>query len=234
MLRSLTAGLRTVLGHPGLPALTLAAELGLALPLASVLRAWPLPAAGLWLLLESFLDGGLLGVFRAPAAGWKLRGFLRGCPFYFFRLLWISLVAACLAAPLLLAAWPLAQAATARTGTVADLALGSALLAALAIVHAVSAHARVILVSEQRRSPTLALASSLGFCARNLPAVGGQYLVVGAVSSLLALGFVHAWPAEGVARIAEAARIGTLAALAVGVRLALLAAQAALHQARGR
>lgn len=232
MLRSLSSGLRAVLRNPGLVALTLAAELGLLLLAGWALRPRPLALAAACLLVESFLDGGLLGAFRAPEAGWTLRGFLRGCSFYSLRLVRISLLAAGVATPFLLSARPLTWGAPTLNGTLAVPARGLALLLALACVHAVCAYARVILVSEERRSAVLALVSSLGFCARNGWALGGQYLVVLAAGWLLALGL--AGGGEAAMRAADAARLGVLAALAVGLRLVLLAAQAALHQARGR
>ena len=43
----------------------------------------------------------------------------------------------------------------------------------------VSSHAKVMVVREERLSAVLAFLSSLGFCARNLAAALGQYLVVG-------------------------------------------------------
>ena len=51
---------------------------------------------------------------------------------------------------------------------------------ALVLVHMVSSHAKVLVVREERLSAALAFLSSLGFCARNLAAVLGQYLAVGA------------------------------------------------------
>jgi hypothetical protein len=47
----------------------------------------------LYLLLQVFLAGGLLGVLRAPGGGWTVRGLAYGAGFYFGRIFRVSLLA---------------------------------------------------------------------------------------------------------------------------------------------
>jgi hypothetical protein len=199
----------------------------------------------LYLLVQTFLTGGLLGVFRAPQGGWTFRSLVHGSGFYFGRLLRVTLlalglvgIAFALNAPF--ARWidGLAREAvseqTALTLTVGRHAL---LLLALILVHMVASFARVIVVREERRSAVLALVSSLGFCVRNLLAIVGQYAVVVALALLLlavwgaldARQVVLGWRSQLVALVLfEAFLLGRIA-----LRLGLLASQVELHRARG-
>jgi hypothetical protein len=102
----------------------------------------------------------------------------------------------------------------------------------------VSSHAKVVVVREERLSASLAFLSSLGFCARNLPAALGQYVVVGAAAvALLALfGAVDArlvvigWRSQLVAL----ALFQLFLAARIAFRLGLLASQLELQASRGR
>ncbi len=199
----------------------------------------------LYLLLQTFLCGGLLAVFRAPG-GWTVRGLVHACGFYFGRLFRVSLLALAaiglvfaLDAPF--ASWldSLAREAVSERSALA-LTLGrrAALLVALALVHMVSSYAKVIVVSEERRSALLAFVSSVGFCARHLVAVLGQYVVVAGIGLLL-LGLfsvadaglrVDGWKTQLVALALFEAFVGARIAL----RLGLLAAQLELRRAHGR
>ena len=140
----------------------------------------------LYLLLQVFLTGGLLGVFRAPAGGWTVRGLLHGSGFYFGRLFRVSLLALAAAGVVFglnapLARWVdglAAEAVSERTAVALTLGRRAVLLLALVLVHMVSSHAKVLVVREERLSSVLAFLSSLGFCARNLPRALGQYAVV--------------------------------------------------------
>jgi len=201
----------------------------------------------LYLVVQTFLTGGLLGVFRAPQGGWTLRGLLHGSGFYFGRLVRVSLLALGLvgvvfAANVSFARWVdgLAREAVSEETALA-LLLGrrALLLVAILFVHMTASFARVIVVQEERQSAVLAFVSSLGFCARNLAAAVGQYGVV----LLLALVLLGAWASID-ARLPVVGWKSQLVAFAlfqvfllsrIALRLALLASQLELHQApRGR
>ncbi len=199
-----------------------------------------------YLLTQTFLTGGLLGVFREPSGGWTFRGLLHGSGFYAGRLLRVMLLAMlgawivfALHAPL--ARWADARAREAVSETAAlawSLGHYALLLLALALVHMVSSFAKVIVVVEERSSAVLALLSSLGFCRRHLGSALGQYAAVAALGALLLL----AWGA--VDRNFEVTGYKTqllFLALAqamvlarVGLRLALLAGQVALYRGPAR
>jgi hypothetical protein len=124
--------------------------------------------------------------------------------------------------------------------TALGLALGRhlVLLLALLLVHMTSSHAKVMVVREERLSAALAFLSSLGFCARNLLAAVGQYVVVGAAGAgllflfgaldarLVVIGWRSQLLALGLFQLFVAAR--------VALRLGLLASQLELQAARGR
>jgi hypothetical protein len=198
-----------------------------------------------YLLLQVFLTGGLLGVFRAPAGGWTVRGLVHGSGFYFGRLLRVSLLALAAAGAVFalnapFARWidRLANEAVSET-TAISLTLGrhAVLLLALVLVHMVSSHAKVMVVREERLSAVLAFLSSLGFCARHFLAAFGQYLVVGAAGVALVLLFgaldgrltVIGWKSQLLALLLFQAVV----AARIALRLGLLASQVEL-QARRR
>ena len=197
-------------------------------------------------LLQLFLTGGLVGVFRAPAGGWTLRGIVHGSGFYFGRLVRVGLLSLVAAGCVFAAFAPLArwtddlarEAVSERTALALVLGRNALLLLALLLVHMASSYAKVLVVCEERLSAALALLSSLGFCGRNLAAALGQYLVVGLAGlGLLALfgladpGLeVNGWRSQLVALVLFQAFV----ALRIALRLALLAGQVELQQARGR
>lgn len=204
-----------------------------------------LGVGALYLLLQVFLAGGLLGVFRAPQGGWRVRGLLHGCGFYFGRMIRTTLLGLAAAGAVFALNAPFARwvddlAREAVSGaTAAALVLGrhALLLIALVAVHMVASHARVMVVREERLSAGLAFLSSVGFCARNLPAALGQYLAVGAGGALLLALFgaldarlaVVGWRTQLVAFLLFEAVV----AARIALRLGLLAAQVEL-QARRR
>jgi len=201
----------------------------------------------LYLLVQTFLTGGLLGVFRAPHGGWTLRGLIHGSGFYFGRLVRVSLLALGLVGIVFLANVPFArwvdglarEAVSERTALALLLGRHALLLLAIIFVHMAASFARVIVVREERRSAALALVSSLGFCGRNLAATSGQY---GAVL-LFALVLLGAWAAID-ARLEVLGWRSQLVAFAlfqvfllsrIALRLGLLAGQLELHRGqRGR
>jgi hypothetical protein len=204
-------------------------------------------AAGvLYLLVQVFLTGGLLGVLRAPQGGWTFRGLIHGSGFYFGRLLRVSLLALGLVAIVFAVNAPLArwmdelarEAVSERTALAIGLGRHALLLGVLGVVHMVASFARVIVVREERRSAALALVSSLGFCARNLASALGQYAVVLFLALLLLVAWraadsrliVLGWRSQLLAfALFEALLLGR-----IGLRLGLLASQLELHRSRGR
>jgi hypothetical protein len=199
----------------------------------------------LYLLLQVFLTGGLLGVFRAPAGGWTVRGLLHGSGFYFGRLLRVSLLALAAAAAVFALNVPFArfvdglarEAVSERTAVALTLGRHAVLLLALVLVHMVASHAKVILVREERLSAALALLSSLGFCARRFFAAIAQYGVVLLLGALVVALFgaldgrlhVIGWRSQVMALVLFEAVV----AARVALRLGLLAGQVELQRARG-
>ena len=200
----------------------------------------------LYWLLQLFLTGGLVGVFRAPAGGFTLRGFVHGSGFYCGRLFRVGLFSLAAAGCVFAAYAPLArwtdtlarEAVSERSALALVLGRNALLLLALLLVHMVSSYAKLTVVCEERLSALLALVSSLGFCRRNLGAALGQYAVVGLAGlGLLAL---FGWADPGLAvsgwrsQLVALALFQALVAARIALRLTLLAGQVELHQARGR
>jgi len=146
-----------------------------------------------YMLLQAFLTGGLISVFRRPRGGWTVRGLVHGSGFYFGRMLRLGLLG-------LGAAWvvfalnaPFArwvdrvadEAVSERSALGLMLGRHALLLVALLLVHMVFSHARVLVVREERLSVVLAALSSLAFCTRRCWSAFGQYVSV--VASALAL-----------------------------------------------
>jgi hypothetical protein len=199
----------------------------------------------LYLLVQTFLTGGLLGVFRAPQGGWTFRSLVHGSGFYFGRLLRVSLLALGLVGLVFIVNAPVArwidglarEAVSEQTAITLTFGRHALLLLALIVAHMVASFARVIVVREERRSAALALVSSLGFCVRNLFAVVGQYgvVIVGALLLLAVWSFldgrhvVLGWRSQLVAMVLFQ---GFLLAR-IALRLGLLASQLELHRARG-
>jgi hypothetical protein len=196
----------------------------------------------LYLLLQTFLTGGILAVFRGSQGEWRLRGFLHGSGFYFGRLLRVGLLA--LAIDLLLfrlnvplARWVDAHAREAVSELTASAWLFgryAALLLALLLVHVLSGYAKVIVVLEERSSALLAFLSSVGFCARHAAKVLGLLLAIVALSVLLLLSWsfldshstTAGYASQAVALlIAEGLVLGRIA-----LRLAFLGGQVALYR----
>jgi len=205
-----------------------------------------LGVGALYMLLQVLLAGGLLGVFRAPRGGWTVRGLAYGAGFYFGRLFRVSLLALISAGLLFAANAPFArwvdalarEAVSGRTAIALTFGRYALLLLGLVLVHMVSSYAKVLVVCEERLSAGLAFLSSAGFCARNLRAALGQYVVVLVVGAVLLALFgaldarfaVVGWKSQLVAL----ALFEAFVAARVALRLGLLASQVELHAARGR
>jgi hypothetical protein len=195
-----------------------------------------------YLALQTFLAGGLIGVFRASQGGWTLRGLVHGSGFYFGRLVRVALIGLVLAGLVFALNAPLArfadrQAREAVTETSALLwAFGRhlLLLLALLLVSLLSSYAKVIVVVEERSSALLAWVSAAGFCLRRAPMVLGHYLAV----VLLALGVLALWTRLDALWTTTGYRsqIGALLLMEglllarIGLRLGLLAGQTALYR----
>jgi hypothetical protein len=198
----------------------------------------------LYLLLQVFLTGGLLGVFRAPTGGWTVRGLLHGSGFYFGRLFRVGLVALAAAGGVFALNAPFArwidglarEAVSERTAIALTLGRHAVLLLALVLVHMVSSHAKVLIVREERLSSALAFLSSLGFCARHFLAAFAQYGVVLALGAFVVALFgaldrhlhVVGWRSQLPALLLFQAVVVARIAL----RLGLLAGQVELQRAR--
>jgi hypothetical protein len=197
----------------------------------------------LYLLVQTFLAGGLLGVMRTPSAGWTLRGLLHGSGFYvgrLFRLLLLTLavdgLVFALHAPLARFAEARARAAVSEnTALVWLFGHHALLLLALLAVHLAAGYAKAIVVVEERSSALLALVSSAGFCARNLGRVVLHYAAI----LLLGVALVAAWawldrlvPVSGYrTQIAWLALAQGFVGLRLLLRLALIGGQVALYRA---
>lgn len=200
--------------------------------------------AALYLVVQTFLVGGVLGVFRSEQGAWTMRGVLHGSGFYFGRMARVALIALSLDYVLLLlnvpfARWADAQARDAVSESAAMAwALGrhAALLLGLLLVNLLSSYAKAIVVLEERASAILAWLSALGFCAANAVAATGHYLGVVALGALL----IALWASLDGALQVTGYKTQILAlALAQGLvlarialRLSLLSGQLALYRKR--
>ena len=150
-----------------------------------------------YLLVQTYLAGGVLSTLRGAQGAWTVRGLLHGAGFYFGRLFRVALTA-------LFAAWivfhlnaPLARWVDVRaresvseTSAMAWLfGRHALLLLALFFVSLVSGYAKAIVVVEERSSALLAFLSALTFCARNPLRTFGHYLAV----ALLGVALVTVW-----------------------------------------
>ncbi len=200
----------------------------------------------LYLVLQAFLTGGLVSVFRRPRGGWTLRGLVHGCGFYFGRMLRVSLlglgaawVVFALNAPFARLVDGLArEAVSGRTAVLLTLGRHALLLVALLLVHMVFSHARVLMVREERLSAGLAFLSSLGFCARRFLPAFGQYLCMAALGALLLALFagLDSWLTVIGFRTQLLALLlfEAFVAARIALRLWLVAAQVELQQAHRR
>jgi hypothetical protein len=150
-----------------------------------------------YLIVQTFLAGGILSTLRGAQGTWTVRGLLHGAGFYFGRFFRVALLALFAAwvvfrlnAPF--ARWVDAQAreSVSETSAMAWL-LGrhALLLLALFFVSLVSGYAKAIVVTEERASAILAFVSALSFCGRNLLRTFGHYLAV----ALLGVVLIAVW-----------------------------------------
>ena len=196
----------------------------------------------LYLGLQTFLAGGLLGVFRAPQGGWTLRSLLHGSGFYFGRLFRVALVALVLAFLVFRLNAPFARWADqhARESVSETTALAwtfgrhALLLLALLLIHLLSSYAKVIVVVEERSSALLAWLSCLGFCLREAPRVLGHYFSMVASGAAALWLFVRIDPLVSTTgyktQILALLLMQGFVLLRIALRLCLLAGQTALYR----
>jgi hypothetical protein len=150
-----------------------------------------------YLVVQTFLAGGILSTLRGAQGTWTVRGLLHGAGFYFGRFFRVALLA-------LFAAWVVfrlnppfarwvdgqARESVSETSAMAWL-LGrhALLLLVLLFVNLVSGYAKAIVVAEERSSAILAFVSALSFCGRNLVRTFGHYLAV----ALLGVVLIAVW-----------------------------------------
>jgi hypothetical protein len=206
--------------------------------------ALPLAAGVVYLLLQLFLAGGVLGVLRAPRGGWTVRGLLHGSGFYFGRMVrlaaWSLLVlwlVFTLYAPLAGAVDHLARESVSERSALAwTLGRYAALLLVVLFLNMVNGYAKVILVLEERSSAVLAWLTALSFCLRRLLATAGHYALV----ALAGIALLLVWrlldgafsPAGYATQLVTLLLFEALVFGRLFLRLALMGGQVALYRAR--
>jgi hypothetical protein len=195
-----------------------------------------------YLVVQTFLAGGVLAALRAPQGRWTIRGLLHGSGFYFGRflrlaalILLVHLVLFGLNAPL--ARWADHRAREAVSEATAQawlLGRHALLLLAILWVNMVSGYAKAIVVLEERSSATLALLSAAAFALARPLRSFGHYLALAAMGvALLALWRVldARWEAAGYATQAVTLLLAqALMAGRIALRLALWAGQIVLYR----
>ena len=199
----------------------------------------------LYLVVQVFLAGGILGALRAPQAGWTVRGLLHGSGFYFGRLLRLALLVLVVDAVVFRVYWPLgrwadaeARAAVSERAAIAWL-LGRHLLLLLVLlaVSMVSAYARILIVLEERSSAVLAFVSAAALCLGRFFKTFAHVLVMAALAvALLALWSVldRHWETTGYkTQIVTFVLLEALVFGRIFLRVALLGGQVALARRLG-
>ena len=193
-----------------------------------------------YLVLQTFLAGGVLATLRAAEGRWTMRGLLHGSGFYFGRFLRLGALVLLVDYALFAVNAPLArwadhnarEAVSEYTAQIWLLGRHAVLLLALLWVNMVSGYAKAIVVLEERRSAALALLSAFTFALARPLRTFGHYLALAAlgVALLLIWGVVDGfWSAAGyVSQIATFVMAQGLVAARIALRLALWAGQLAM------
>ena len=203
-----------------------------------------LGAGVLYVVIQLFLTGGVLGVLRAPQGGWTMRGLLHGAGFYFGRMVRLALFS-------LLVLWigyhlyaPLAgwadhrarEAVSERTAMAWTLGRHAVLLLAVLFLHMVNGYAKAIIVLEERSSAVLAWVSALAFSGRRFLAAAGHYAIVllAGLALLMLWNLIDgAWNTVGyTTQILTLLLFEAFVLARIFLRLALLGGQLALYRAR--
>jgi hypothetical protein len=199
-----------------------------------------------YLVLQTFLAGGVLATLRGAQGGWTLRGLLHGSGFYFGRfvrlgalVLLVDAVLFGLNAPL--ARWADHNAREAVSETTAHfwlLGRHAALLLALLWVNMVSGYAKAIVLLEERNSAVLALLSAFAFALARPLRTFGHYLSLASlgVALLLIWGLLDGlWATRGYyTQLVTFVMAQALLAGLIALRLALWAGQIALLRRFGQ
>jgi hypothetical protein len=151
----------------------------------------------LYLLVQVFLAGGVLGALRAPRPEWTVRGVLHGSGFYFGRLFRLAVLVLLVDALLFWLYGPFArwaddqarEAVSERTAMVWLLGRHLLLLLALLAVNMISSYARVLVVLEERSSALLALLSAAALCLGHFFRTFGHVLLM----TLLSIAALASW-----------------------------------------
>ncbi|HWX23848.1 MAG TPA: hypothetical protein VN083_02350 [Vicinamibacteria bacterium] len=146
-----------------------------------------------YLLVQTFLAGGILSIFRAPQGSWTVRGLLHGSGFYFGRFFRLALLVLLVDYGLFALNVPAAHFAASRAreavSEVAAIAWvfgrQACFVLALLFVHMVSCYAKVITVLEERTSAILAFVSSFAFCLARLVRTTGHYALIASMGVVL-------------------------------------------------
>jgi hypothetical protein len=199
----------------------------------------------LYLLLQTFLTGGVLGVLRGPQGAWTVRGLLHGSGFYFGRMARVALVALLALAALFAVFSPLARWADGRameavseTAAMAwTMGRHAVLLLAILFLSMVSCYAKVIVVLEERASAVLAWVSALGFVARQWRRAYGHFLLMALAGVLLLAvwsALDSAWVPTGYAtQLVTLVLMQALVLGRIGLRVATLGGQVSLYRRFG-
>jgi hypothetical protein len=193
-----------------------------------------------YLVLQTFLAGGLLATLRGPRGSWTVRGLLHGSGFYFGRFLRLALLVLALDFVLFRLNAPFARWADHRARETVSEATAQAwllgrhalLLLAILWINMVSGYAKAIVVLEERASAALALLSALSFAVARPLRTFGHYLTVAALGvALLAVwnAIDSRWQPEGYAsQVVTLVLAQGLMAGRIALRLALWAGQIVL------
>jgi hypothetical protein len=196
----------------------------------------------LYLLLQTFLAGGVLGALRNPQGSWTVRGLLHGSSFYFGRFLRLTLL-------VLVAAWIVfqlnapfarwadrqaAEAVSGRTALYWTVGRNAVLLLMLLFLNMVAAYAKIVVVVEERSSAILAYLSALSFCSSRLLTTLGHYLALVLCGAILVVAW-HAldsrWDAVGYkTQLLSLLLAQSLVLARIGLRVAMWGGQLALYR----
>jgi hypothetical protein len=195
-----------------------------------------------YLLLQTFLAGGVLATLRGPRASWTVRGLLHGSGFYFGRFVRLTLLVLLMDFVLFQLNAPVARWADHRAREAVSEAAAAAwllgrhavLLLAILWINMVSGYAKAIVVLEERASAALALLSALSFALARPLRTFGHYLAIAALGVAL-LGLWHLadsrWEAAGYASQAVTLLLAQgLMAGRIALRLALWSGQIDLYR----
>ena len=199
-----------------------------------------------YLVLQTFLSGGVLAVLRASRPSFTMRGLLHGASFYFGRMVRVALVALGLAGLVFAVYFPFARWADAQareavsesTALVWSASRHLVLLLALLGIQLLSSYAKVIVVAEERSSALLAWLSAAGFCLRRLPLVAGHYLAIVLLGVVLVAAFSGLDGALAItgykSQLVALLLMQAFMAARVALRLVLWGGQSALYAAGDR